>query len=169
MNLVPTSENVEYVHILAAMFNDCPIDGVVTYSQMQSKIGRNPRNLRYLVSAARRLSNKESGAVFKVVPNVGYQRIRDGVSAGTAALTKARRATKRGLQTVTNWMNKTNLTDEELRRAYPVRTQLSLVAALSARRAAPDLSEVDLSTYRAKDHTQGTLDAIKSFRHKRNG
>lgn len=169
MNFAPTAENAEYIQILATMFNNCSIDATVTYAQMRKVLGDSPQKKRYLISAALRLSNKESGAVFKVIPNVGYQRIRDGVSAGTAALTKARRATKRGLQTVTNWMDKTNLTDEELRRAYPVRTQLSLVAALSARRAAPDLSEVDLSTYRAKDHTQGTLDAIKSLRHKRNG
>ncbi len=167
--IIKSARNEQHVRDLADLFNAASIDGTVTYTQMRRIIGDDPQAKRYLVAAAMRLSNRECGAIFKPIQNVGYQRIRDGVSIGAMALDKARRATRRGISVVSNWMDKTNLSDDDLRRGYQVRTQMSLINAMTSRRAAPDLSEVDLTTYRDGDHTKQTLDALKSARDKKRG
>ena len=166
MAFTQSAMNKGYIIDLAKLFNKCPIEGVVTYDQMHRVIGSNPREKRYLISAALRLANREDGVIVRPINNLGYMRISNGVSVGQHHLDKGRRCHRRGKNIVTNWMAKTNLTDDELRKAYSVVSHLSLVEALAHRSVAPDMSKVDLSTYHQAQGIKDTLAAIKAAKEK---
>lgn len=169
--MIKKKEDIERVSKeMAALFISCPFEGIVSYTQLSRICGFNPQDRRHVVAKAIRIANEEAGVVVKPVINVGYQRVSDGVLAGISSLAKARRQVRRGRRTMGNWMKTTNLSDEELKRAYAINTQLSLGDYLLSRKATTDMSAVDLAKYRpsAPDITE-TLAALGQIRSRARG
>jgi hypothetical protein len=54
---------------------ECPIGETVTLDAMSAAIGRDIRKRRHIIVAARRVAEREAGAVFASVRGVGYRRL----------------------------------------------------------------------------------------------
>ena len=83
---------------IADLMNATAVGAVITYDAMTAAIGRNVRDCRHVIAAARRVSLRETGAVFASERSNGYRRIeaeRVAVTVGPAARATIRRTARR--------------------------------------------------------------------------
>lgn len=139
-----SSTNAERVRRLADTLSACSIGKLVTFSQLTKAIKVEILAHRYLLPQAFRLINEETGAVFRSVRGVGYERLpqNEAHGRGRAARTKARRLFKREVKTINNAVRYANdLSQDDMKRAYTELTHLGLLQHLTYDRAAPKVPE----------------------------
>jgi hypothetical protein len=84
----------------------CPIGEVITTNALSSAIGRDVRRVRHIIATARKVAERESGAVFVTLRGVGYQRLTPERASEVLAPTARRhirrtaRRTRSSLETV---------------------------------------------------------------------
>lgn len=74
MNLLPASSST-IAQQLADAFREVPAGGTITYANMTDILGFPIKNRTYLIPKARKLANREAGALFRNIPLVGYERL----------------------------------------------------------------------------------------------
>lgn len=98
--MFPTNpQNAEIVERLAKALSEVPMGGTITYLDLKKIAGYDLRTKgRYLLTAARRRAEKELGACFECVREIGIQRLASDAIPGVGldAIRKSRRAAKRG-------------------------------------------------------------------------
>lgn len=105
------------VRALVDYLVDIPFGGTATYENLSGVIGREIRSVRHILDSARRIAQRECGAVFGVVMRVGIQRIKTEQipHVGNTARRKIRRYAKRASKTITAAMAKANDVSNEVR------------------------------------------------------
>lgn len=118
--MIHTEVSAETIAV-AAILSACPVGGVVALSAMSQAIGRDIRSARHIIASARRVAQREGGAVFVTERGVGYRRLsaeRATETLGTTARKHIRRTagrTRRALVAATALAN--DLPPEAQRRA----------------------------------------------------
>jgi hypothetical protein len=104
---------------LADQLRALPIDGVITYAQLDKAIGRPVRAQRFLLTAARERIEKESGALFGTVFKVGVKRlpVESYATVGQNARGTIRRKAGRASNRMQNGIEKANDVPAEVLRA----------------------------------------------------
>jgi hypothetical protein len=104
---------------LADLLRAVPIGGVVTYAQFDKSIGRSIRAQRYLLQAARTRVEKETGAIFQAVFNVGFKRlpIESYASIGQHSRKGIRRKARVASKRMQNGLDKANEVPADVLRA----------------------------------------------------
>lgn len=111
-----------------------PYGGTVTLEAMSEAVGRNISSCRYIIYDAMRILEKESGAIFTCLRNVGYERLppEDAHRLGYAVRSRIRRSSRRAYQTIAAAIQTSNsISDESVRRAMAEISTLGLIEHLS--------------------------------------
>lgn len=94
-------ENEADILAIKELMIACPIGEVITYRAVSDAIGRDIQiKARYLLQAAIRVAEKETGARYACVHHIGIKRlpVEEIPSIGTACVGKIRRAAQRGIK-----------------------------------------------------------------------
>src|SRR5579859_3537639 len=129
---IASAMNEKHVRLIADALNACAIGKQVTHHQMARAIGRQPAP--GIVQRARRLANQESGAVFRSVRGIGYERMPANQAASLDNSTRehTRRCYRQASRMIGNALAKANdLTSDEVRRGCQAMTHLGLLEALA--------------------------------------
>jgi prophage DNA circulation protein len=97
----------------------CPIGETVSLASMSDAIGRDIRKHRHIIVTARRVAEREAGAVFASVRGVGYQRLdaeRTVAVVAPAARKHIARSAKRAARSLNASMSKANDLPMDVRR-----------------------------------------------------
>jgi hypothetical protein len=128
------------VDLIAEAMGACAIGQVMTYDHLSKLIGRDIREFRYIIAAARRRLLNWKGMVFEAVPNEGYCRLSDSqcITAGMRDIDSCRRKALRAGKKAR--ASKTELlTPEERSRRAVVMTQAMFMARSSSVQATKKL------------------------------
>jgi hypothetical protein len=142
MAFIPSSINAELVRRIGDLLNATPIEGVATYGKISEAIGFDVARRRWLLPAALRLANAETGAIFATQRSIGYQRLpgSEAHALGRHARGRIRRISKSTQQVITQALILTNdLSDDERRRAHSELAALGLIQHLSLDRNMPQV------------------------------
>jgi prophage DNA circulation protein len=97
----------------------CPIGETVSLASMSDAIGRDIRKHRHVIVTARRVAEREAGAVFTSVRGIGYQRLdaeRTVAVVAPAARKHIARSAKRAARSLHASMSKANDLPMDVRR-----------------------------------------------------
>jgi len=122
----PNSTNEALTIKMVERLLECPVGEIVTHAVCERIVGERP----YLVQAARRRANDQSGVIFKPVRGVGLRRLPDGEASavGMSYLAHTRRGANNALRTMENTITKSNsVENHEIVRAYSVMNQIGLI------------------------------------------
>lgn len=112
-----------------------PIGGTVTFAAMSGAIGRDITSHRHIIVAARRVAQREAGAVFVTVPRTGYRRLPTEEVArivGAAARQHIRRTAGRAKKAVAaGTANANDLPPDVQRRVAAEISALALIEHIS--------------------------------------
>lgn len=142
---IASAMNEKHIRLIADALNACPIGKQVTHHQMARALGKRPDPS--IVQRARRLANQESGAVFRSVRGIGYERMpaNQAASVGNRARAHIRRTCRQTYQTISNSMAQANdLTAAEVRHNWQEISAASLLEGLARDRALPKIPEGSL-------------------------
>lgn len=135
--------------------------GLVKYSEMTTVLGRDVRGAAWTVLAAARRALEREGIVFGTVRGVGIKRLNDVeiIGTGRAALTRARRAMRRSINTV-GCVDYDSLDDDS---KVQHNTYLSIMSAINKVTHEPQIRRVQVAVQKAqaKLPLARTLDAFK--------
>lgn len=112
---------------IADLFAACAVGDTVTMAAMSDAIGRDVTACRHIIATARRVAQREAGAVFVTMPRVGYRRLPTEEVArvvGSAARKHIRRTAGRAKRTLT--------AGAALANDLPLETQRRIAAEVSA-------------------------------------
>jgi hypothetical protein len=132
--------NEELMRRLADTYSACRVGSTVTYSMLSRALGKDIRAHRYLLPRAMRIANVETGAVFRNVRNVGYERMpnKEAHGKGQAARRRARKIFRVSQKQIENSMRHANdLTPQEVRKGWSEITHLGLNIHMTYDRNAP--------------------------------
>jgi len=104
---------------IADLLIACPIGETVTLASMSDAIGRDITKHRYIIASARRLVEREVGAVFTSVRGVGYKRLDVERAIGVvapAARKHIARSARRASRSITAALSKANDVPTDLQR-----------------------------------------------------
>jgi hypothetical protein len=96
---------------VADLLAQCPVGEVVTLAAMSAAIGRDIRTRRFVISTARRVAEREAGAVFTTERGAGYRRIdaaRVADVIGTTARRHIRATARRSARTLNEGTRRLN-------------------------------------------------------------
>lgn len=159
----PSSANALYVRALADALIACPVGETITYSQLTAVTGNPAQEHFHLVHRAMRLTNEETGAFFRNVPQVGYLRLANSLAAsnGMRGLERMRRITVRENFILSNIVSKANdLSNAEALQIFSVQAQLGLIQHLTYARNMKQAPEGQPPP----NVTQTVLESVKALR-----
>lgn len=122
-------ENAADIHVLEKLLEALPIDGVLTYQQMEDAIGRPIQAHRFLLLRARENVEERAGALFETVRQVGMKRLQaaDMPDVGLSSLRKIKRSARRGMERLSN-VRANDLSETDAHRVLAYRSQLGAIA-----------------------------------------
>jgi hypothetical protein len=138
------SQNKPLIQKLAETLRACSIGETITYAQLSRSIDCPVQERFYLVLHALRRVNIETGANFKNIRTVGYQRQPSSMAhvIGKEARAKGRRVFSRASNAITNTLDKANdITNEERLKAFREQVSLGLLQHMARDRNLPTVSE----------------------------
>lgn len=121
-----------------------PIGETVDYAALSAVIGRDIREVRYLVLAAMRKAIKDHGAAFANERKVGYRRLAPGEASkvGATARARIRRTARKSFKTISAMVAGANDMDDAARLAASrEQSTLGLIAHLSRNASMPEAPE----------------------------
>lgn len=121
-----------------------PVGETIDYATLSSVIGRDIREVRYLVLSAMRRAVRDHGAAFGNERKVGYRRLapNEAPKVGSTARAKIRRTARQSFKTISAMTAGANdLTDADKRAAAREQSTLGLIAHLSRNSAMPEATE----------------------------
>jgi hypothetical protein len=121
----------------------CPVGETVTYTELSRALGSPVQERFYLVLAAMRRANEETGANFVNIRTVGYQRQPPALAhiIGATARAKGRRVFKRASRAIDNTLKKANDVSEADRlKAYREQALLGLLRQMTRDRELPPVA-----------------------------
>jgi hypothetical protein len=104
---------------IADLLLACPIGETVRFDAMSDAIGRDVRKHRHIIATARRVAEREAGAVFVSIHKVGYKRLNaEGAVTvvAPAARTHIARSAKRASRAINAAVRRANDVPMDLRR-----------------------------------------------------
>jgi hypothetical protein len=112
-----------------------PVGELASLPALSAAIGRDITACRHVLATARRVAEREAGAVFACEPRAGYRRVSAEAAAqvvGGAARGHIRRAARRARRSIVEATKRANdLTPEAMRRASAEITVLGMMEHLS--------------------------------------
>jgi len=160
---IASATNAKHIRAIADMLNACSIAKTVTYQQMTRAIGKDVRTVPYILGRARRLSNEETGAVFKTVRGTGCERMpaNQAPSIDNTFRAHVRKGARGVVRMLSNAMEKANdLTPDEVRRGWQAITHQGMIGQLAQDRSAPKMPDSILPPDPAKT-ARDTLEAMR--------
>ena len=142
--MIFTETNAVFKRKLADLMIACPVGGRLTFDEMTRALGFDVRQKRHVIDAARRMANKETGAIFLSVPRHGYDRLtgNDAYVLESPARKHIRRTARVTAQTMTNAVEKCNdVSQETLKRVSRAASTLGLIAYMAQDRSVHPKSE----------------------------
>jgi hypothetical protein len=117
MSSSPSFEISADVRALADYLLTVPVGGIATYERLSGIIGREVRSVRHLLTSARRIVQRDNGAVFGSVSRIGVQRVTTEQIPliGHTARRRIRRSAKAAGKTITAAMSRANDVDNKTR------------------------------------------------------
>jgi alkylated DNA nucleotide flippase Atl1 len=106
-----TTEISAEARAIADLLAECPPGAVVTFGAMSAVIGRDILARRHVIATARRVAEREAGAVFTVERRTGYKRLdaaRIADVVGTAARAHIRRTARRSVKSLSEGTRRLN-------------------------------------------------------------
>lgn len=123
------------VRSVAELLMKCQPNGIVTFDEMSEAIGRSIFKCRHVIVSARRVAERESGAVFTSERSTGYKRLEVAAVAdvvGTSARAHIRKSARRGARSILEGTRRSNdLAPEVQRKVAAEMSVLGLVEHIS--------------------------------------
>jgi len=123
------------VRAIAELLAKCQPGEIVTFDQMSEAIGRSIFTRRHAIISARRVAERENGAVFASERSVGYKRIEASAVAdvvGTSARAHIRRSARRSARSILEGTRRSNdLPPEVQRKVAAEMSALGLIEHIS--------------------------------------
>ena len=141
-------ETVADIEAVSKMLTELPIGAVLTYSAINDAIGRDVTNgARYVLAAAKKRTEAETGALYEAVRKVGVKRLPTDeiASVGTAAIRKVRRTARRGMKRLGN-VKANDISPDQSREIVMQRSVLGAVAMLADGRKTKALANEGTTT-----------------------
>lgn len=160
-----STTNAAIIRDLADLLKRTDIGATVTFSEMDKATGYHvKRDYPFLIPAARKLANQETGALFDSVRGEGYVRLpnesTDAVGAKIAR--RSRRGLNRGVTMLGNTVRLSNdMSPEAVLQTFARMNQLGLAAAML--RGKPRFSEAALWPDKAPEPTDAAKAAVKAM------
>lgn len=139
-----SSQNQPLIAALAETLRACSIGETITYAQLSRSIDAPVQERFYLVLAALKRVNAESGANFKNIRTVGYKRLPSSMAhvIGKEGRAKIRRVSSRASDAITNTLAKANdITNDDRLKAFREQVSLGLLQHMARDRNLPAVSE----------------------------
>lgn len=150
----------EDTRIIRDMLMACSIGDTITLSAMSSAIRKDISRVRGVFYSASRITARESGAVFKVVRGVGYERIRPDElhKVGQRARVAIRRKARAGSRTITYGLAGANSIDPKaMARIMTEQASLGVLEHLARDRNLPKIDESSLKAPSVTDAAKELL------------
>jgi hypothetical protein len=99
------------VRAVAELFMRCQPGEVVTFPEMSAVIGSSIFARRYIITSARRVAEREAGAVFTSERSIGYKRLEASAVAnvvGSSARSHIRKSARRGVKAIIEGTRRVN-------------------------------------------------------------
>lgn len=160
-----STTNAAIIRALADLLKQADVGATVTFLEMNEATGYNIKlDYPYLIPAARKLANQETGALFDSVRGEGYVRLpneaADGVGAKVAR--RSRRGLNRGVTMLGNTMRLSNdMSPEAVIQTFARMNQLGLAAAML--RGRPAFNTTDLKPSDVPSPTDAAKSAMKAM------
>lgn len=106
-----TTEISAEARAVADLLAACPSGEVITFAAMSAAIGRDILARRHVITTARRVAEREAGAVFTIERRTGYRRLdatRIADVVGTAARAHIRRTARRSVKSLSEGTRRLN-------------------------------------------------------------
>jgi predicted transcriptional regulator len=129
---------------IADLLLACPIGDTVSLASMSDAIGRDIRKHRHIIVTARRVVEREAGAVFASVRGIGYQRLdaeRTVAVVAPAARKHIARSAKRAARSINEATRRVNDLPVEVRRRAVHELGVLGIIEHAARERAPKLTD----------------------------
>ncbi len=163
MSFIASATNAKHIRILADLLGRCSIGGRVTHDQMMSATKRDRQSVAWIVPRARRLINDETGAIFKCIRGVGYERMPANLltSVGDTTRTHVRKVGRQSVRMMANALGAANdLSRDEVLRGHAAITQMGVIVMMARDDAAPKLPDSILPPDPA-DTARASLEALR--------
>jgi len=134
MPFISSVSNESDIAALAAVLAKTAIGSVIGYDTLSAAIGSDVRRRRYLLFAAMRQLNTDSGAIFGNVVRVGYKRLAATETGliGSNARRKMRHTARNASKTMANSLNRANdLPADVQRKVVAEIATMSMIAHLT--------------------------------------
>lgn len=107
------------VRAVAELLMKCQPNEIVTFDEMSAAIGRSIFKRRHIIVSARRVAERENGAVFTSERSIGYKRLEAIAVAdvvGTSARAHIRKSARRGVRSILHGTRRANDLPPEIQR-----------------------------------------------------
>jgi len=131
--MITTSpENAADIATLKTMLSAAPIGQTLSYAAMTVAIGRDVKDRPWIMIAARKEVEKETGGLFETVRGIGVQRLPSAKipDAGLHTLRKLRKCAKRGAERLAN-VRVNDLSNTERQQVIAYRSQLGAISLIA--------------------------------------
>lgn len=151
-----TTETANLIARLVDRLGEVSMGELVTLDHLSAAIGQNVKQVRYLIYRALDAIEKQSGAKFKTVYNVGYQRLKNDelIKIGQTARRRVRGVAKRANKGMDAAMRVANdLTPEQTNALLREQSSLGLIEHFSRDK---NLPKIDMTEKRPLTPGQAT-------------
>ena len=134
-------ENAADIETISNLLSSMSYGATLSYGEITRSIGRNIQNHYYLLQAAQKRVEKETGALFSTVRSVGIKRLssEDIPSVGIAAIRKVRHTARRGYKRL-DGIRVNDLSAEDANKVIAHKSQLGALALVADGRKSQILS-----------------------------
>lgn len=132
--------NEALVRLAADAFAACSVGGTISYQTLSAAIDQDILRNRWIIPRAQRLANAETGAIFRNVRHVGYERLpaEEAHGKGKSARRRGRRLFNSTMRQIEHALRHANdLTNDAVRRNWTELTHLGLLVHQTHDRNAP--------------------------------
>ena len=159
-----TTEISADARAIADLLIACPVGEVVTFAAMSTAIGRDIRARRHVISTARRVAEREEGAVFTIERHAGYKRLdaaRVADVIGTTTRAHIRRAARRSVKSLHEGTKRVNdLPPEVQRKVAAEMSALGLIEHIARDKAAAPAADGPLKPQPVAVTARAVLSAL---------
>ena len=163
LNTATSPENAQDIEILSAALSDLPVGATIEYGTLTEAIGRDIQAHRWLLQAAVKAIETETGSLYETVRNVGVKRLppEDLPGVGLNTIRKVRRASKKGYHRLAA-VRTNSLSPEDAAKIIAHRSQLGAISMVADGRKTATLTKEVTDTNGATIAAGRVLDLFKS-------
>lgn len=140
MSFTATPEIEADIQALSAALEACPIGETVSYAALSEAIGRDVRNCRHVLAAARRQAEENTGHLFQTIRTVGVKRLtaEEIPAVGLGVMRHVRRSARAGMNRLAA-VRVNDMPEGEARKIIAHRSMLGAIALVADGRKATSL------------------------------